>query len=456
MRPKMTSMSCVLVFALSLLAQNAAAKVPEDQAKQLNGDKYTCNGAERAGSAAGVAAFTGKWLDSWPGMVNAHGYDPGPYAAEKPLYVISADNADKYADKLSEGQKALLRKYPKSFRMPVYASHRDFRLPDWACEVVRKNATASEVVHDGLGATGTTGAIPFPFPQNGSEAIWNIILPYRPWNEQCVDDIADVYNGKIAWGKQRFRTFSLFDNPKVRGSMQDPVNSYFYNESILPPRDKGSIGVGYQLNDFTKGQMQVWQYIPGIRRMREAPEVCCDFPVPPAGLRTIDDDYGFNGSPRRYTWKLVGKKEMYIPYNTFRINDPSVKYSQLIGPETINPNYMRYELHRVWVVEGNLRDGYRHIYKKRVLFADEDTWLIPWAENYDGRGQLWRIAFINFRYAPDAQAYHRGASIYHDLTANAYEAGYLVNEAGADWWKLNDPDMNPKMFSAKGAAMGGH
>ena len=457
MRLKTTAWTCALAIALSAASQPAAAKGSAAEAAQLDGPQYTCSGAERAGSASGVAAYTGKWSDSWPGMKSATGYDPGPYADEKPLFVISADNMAKYADKLTAGQRELLKRYPKTYRMKVYPSHRDFRMPDWACEVVKKNAVEAEVVHEGLGVSGTTGAHPFPFPKNGTEAIWNVILPYRVWNDACVDDIADVYgNGSISWGKQRFSTLSLFANPKVRGSMQDPINSYFLNASLLPPRDKGGIAVGTQANDFSQSTTKAWQYIPGTRRVRQAPDVCCDYPVPPAGLRTVDDDYIFNGSPRRYTWKLVGKKEIYIPWNNFRINDPAVKYKELITPNTPNPEYVRYELHRVWVIEANLRDGYRHIYKKREIYADEDTWLAVWGDNYDNRDQLWRISFVNYRYAPNAQAYHRGASIYHDLNIGGYEAGYLVNEAGDDWWKINDPNLTPEMFSPKSAAMGGH
>jgi hypothetical protein len=181
-----------------------------------------------------------------------------------------------------------------------------------------------------------------------------------------------------------------------------------------------------------------------------------DYPVPPAGLRTVDDDYVFNGSPERYTWKLIGKKEIYVPYNNFKINDQTLKYSELIKPNTINADYERYELHRVWVVEGTLKQGVRHIYSKRVLYADEDTWLALWADNYDGRGQLWKANFVNYFYSQQSKTYHRGTSLYHDLTSGAYEAGYMVNERGPEaFWQLNTP-LTEDMFSPQAAARGGH
>jgi hypothetical protein len=146
---------------------------------------------------------------------------------------------------------------------------------------------------------------------------------------------------------------------------------------------------------------------------------------------------------------------VFVPWHNFRVNDPSVKLEQLLTPNTLNPDFVRYELRRVWVIEGNVKSGIRHAYKKRVIYADEDTWLAPWGDNYDNRDQLWRVAFIAFRYAPEAQAFHRGVSVYHDLTAGAYEAIYLVNQSGNEWWKLNDPNMKPDMFSSKVAGKGG-
>jgi hypothetical protein len=456
----MKSRLAVALLALAAVLQcgSAVAKVPPEKAKELDGPTYTCYGAERAGSKNGVAAYTGKWYGTWPGQTKPHGFEPGPYVDEKPSFTITAQNMAQYAAFLTEGQKALFAKYPTEYKMNVYPSHRDFRNADWVCDVVKKNAVTSEVVHDGLGITGITGGIPFPFPQSGLEAIWNAINPHRAWTESCVCDIADVYdNGAIAWGRNRFRTMNLGNNPdpKKRASYQDKINSYFYSSYLLPMRDKGFTAVGFQPNDFQGDFTQSWQYQPGIRRVREAPEVGFDYPVPPAGLRTVDDDYVFNGSPERYTWKLIGKKEMYVPYNNFRMNDPDVKYKDFIKTHTPNPDYIRYEMHRVWVLEGTLKQGVRHIYKKRQIYLDEDGFLALWADNYDNRDQLWRIAFVAYFYSQESKAYHRGASIYHDLSSGAYEAGYLTNEAGPNWWRINQP-MTAAQFSPEAAARAGH
>lgn len=447
--------SSALLAALAAAAP-AAAKVSAEEAARLDSDQLTCMGAERAGNADGtIPAYTGKWVDQWPGLKNRNGYDPGPYAHEKPLFVITPQNLQDHAERLTAGQKAMLQRYPRSFRMPVYASHRDFSYSAWVCDVVKKNAVTAELVNDGLGFTGTTGGITFPFPQNGLEAQWNIQNPHRAWTEQAILDQAVVYrDGGIAWGRVAYRILSVFNDPRRRGSNQDLVNAYFDVETLLPEREKGTVIIGWTPNDTSKARM-AYIYNPGIRRVRLAPEFGFDTPQGAGGFRTVDDDRLFNGSPVRYDWKIVGKKEIYVPYNAFRVNDPALSYAKLLTPNTLNPEYMRYELHRVWVLEATVKKGYRHVYKRRVIYVDEDTWHPIWADTYDGRDQLWRVSLVNYFWSPAMQAYHAGVSIYHDLTADAYFADRLVNESKV-WWKLNTGELRPEMFAPEVAKRRGH
>ncbi len=285
-----------------------------------------------------------------------------------------------------------------------------------------------------------------------------MINPHRTGSEQSTYDIADVYaNNQIAWGRVRFRTMNTGTHPDPgnrRRYETEHVNGFFFLHFLLPDREKGFVAVGYQPNAFHSDATQSWQYLPGIRRVRKAPEVGFDYPVPPSGLRTADDDYIFNGSPERYNWKLIGRREMLVPYHNFEINSPHLSYEQIITPRTINPDYFRYELHRVWVIEANLKEGLRHIYKRRVIYADEDTWLAVWGDNFDGQDQLWRVGMVGYFYSQEAHAFHRGVSIYHDLTSKSYEATYLTNERGDDWWRLNLP-MSPRDFSPDAAARAG-
>ncbi|MFP5305754.1 MAG: DUF1329 domain-containing protein, partial [Gammaproteobacteria bacterium] len=141
------------MLAVLMSVALAEAKLPAEEAAKLDGPELTCMGAERAGSAGGIPEYGGRWVGSWPGMQHAYGYEPGPYADEKPLFTITAQNAGQHADWLTEGQKALFKTYPDRYRMHVYPSHRDFGFPDWVCAAAKHNALHAELVDDGLGST---------------------------------------------------------------------------------------------------------------------------------------------------------------------------------------------------------------------------------------------------------------------------------------------------------------
>ena len=89
---------------------------------------------------------------------------------------------------------------------------------------------------------------------------------------------------------------------------------------------------------------------------------------------------------------LDGKQELYIPYNSYKIANPEVKYSDIVKAGHIDQSYSRYELHRVWKVEATLKEGARHVYAKRSFYVDEASWQIAIADHYDNRGQLWRAS----------------------------------------------------------------
>ena len=459
MKFKLTCIAALTAAAGMLAAHPAVAAVSAEEAAQLGGDKLTCTGAERAGNADGsIPAFSGKWLGAPPGLdvKNAHGHDPDPYADEKPLFTITAQNMAQYADKLSDGQKALFKRYPDTFRMPVYTSHRDFRYADWVCDTLKKNAATAKLIHDGVGVSAITGSVPFPIPQNGLELQWNLQLPTRAWTEVATYDQAAVYgNGNLAWGRVSYNILAPVNDPDKRGSTTDTLGSYFNVITLLPERDKGSLDIGWTPNDYDHNYTHTWGYSPGTRRVREAPEFGFDLPQGAGGFRTVDDDRLFNGSPERYDWKIVGKKEIYIPWDGYRLNDPKVKYKDLLTKGTINPDYMRYELHRVWVLQATLKPGYRHLYSKRTIYMEEDTWHGVMADTYDNRGQLWRVGMINYFYAYEMQAWHAGVAVYHDLVDGAYIADRMVNEQ-PDGEKLNAGGLTPADFTPDSARRGGH
>lgn len=415
------------------LVGTATAKVSPDEAAEL-GKSLTPMGAEKAGNQDGsIPAYTGKWLG-----VPAHvDYKPGeaypdPYSEEKPLFVITAENMEQYADRLADGAKAMFRRYPDTYRMPVYPSHRDFRYLPVVEEVVKANALSAELADDGLTVNHLRGGIAFPIPQSGLELIWNHNSATQAWTENGRYDRATVFgDGSIAWGQQDRRILQPWNNPNASAEdRQALVNTYFQEVTITPVREKGEIITGWVNWSFTTANnMQTYQYNPATRRVRQLPQWGFDMPTGPGGIRTVDDDRMFNGSPERYDWKILGKREIYIPYHNYRIDDRSVKYDTLLTKNHINPDYMRYELHRVWVVEATVKQNVRHLYPRRVLYIDEDQWQVILAESYDAQGALWRYNQMATVYAYDANSFFPRVGLYHDLLAGSYFADRLINEA---------------------------
>jgi hypothetical protein len=176
-------------------------------------------------------------------------------------------------------------------------------------------------------------------------------------------------------------------------------------------------------------QRSAWIYNSGARRVRRAPDLAYDGVNDGSeGMLVTDQVDGYNGAPDRYDWKLLGKREVYVPYNEYRLSAKRLKYTDIIKPRSINPDYVRYELHRVWVVEATLKPGQRHVYGKRMFYLDEDSWSVLAEDAYDNRGNLWRASLHGLLEAYDAKVPMYRLGIYHDLNNGSYLVGGLDNE----------------------------
>lgn len=419
------------------LSASAYAKVSSDEASKL-GNELTCMGAIAAGNEAGtIPPFSGKWLGTPPGIeyapnVGQHPIDP--YPEDKPLFSINGQNWEQYKDHLTPGQIALLQRFPDTFKLPVYQGRRDFRYPDEICEVAKKNAVEAELIDGGMGFTGYMGPVPFPIPSSENTAMQvlaNHNYPYRAFTEEMeMRDLADVStSGNITWGRTHNTNLNVITLPEEIGKPVGDIMAYSDTGTLLPTRDKGKRTVSIEPMNFAKGQRLAWTYNPGTRRVRQLPEYGFDTPAAgTSGKMVIDQDRLMNGSPERFDWVLKGKQEIYIPANAYRLHEESVAYDDLLTPNHANPDFMRYELRRVWVLEGNLKSDYRHKYGKRVLYIDEDTWHGVMSDFYDTRGELVNHAFLNYYYAYDMNAWQAGSSFYHDLTTGGYVAYNLFQD----------------------------
>ncbi|AKJ97305.1 MULTISPECIES: DUF1329 domain-containing protein [Pseudomonas] len=416
------------VLGLSLLAASVMAAVPAAEADKL-GKSLTPMGAEMAGNADGsISAW--KPMAKNAGSVDSKGFLADPYASEKPLFTITAQNVDQYKDKLAPGQYAMFKRYPETFKMPVYPTHRGATVPDEVFASIKKNAVNTKLVSGGNGLENFETAVPFPIPQSGVEVIWNHITRYRGGSvTRLVTQATPQPNG--SYSLVYFRDQFVFRDKMKDFDPANPGNILFYfkQQVTAPARLAGGVLLVHETLDQVKEPRSAWVYNAGQRRVRRAPQVSYDGPGTAAdGLRTSDNLDMYNGAPDRYDWKLEGKKELYIAANSYKIDSPQLKYADILKAGHINQDLTRYELRRVWHVTATLKEGQRHIYAKRDFFIDEDTWQAAVIDHYDGRGQLWRVAEAHAENYYDKQVPWYALETLYDLQSGRYLALGMKNE----------------------------
>jgi hypothetical protein len=384
--------------ALLVIASAASAAVSPDEARQL-GTTLTPWGAEQAGNKDGsIPAYTDGYVKPPPGFdPKKPEIRPDPFADEKPLYTVNAANMDGNSDKLSDGTKALLRKY-QDFHVDVYPTHRTQRYPTYVNERSIRNATSCRTVHEGLALEGCYGGVPFPIPKTGSEVMWNHNLHYQSpsYFVRLRIMLVDASGGLSMQGDNLlWEEYPIFypENNAVLG----PGAPYWLmrTEWNGPARMAGEKIVLIDYVDPIQSRRKVWQYLPGQRRSKLSPDIAYDTPSPSSGgSQVVDDSTIFNGALDRFDFKLIGKKELLIPYNTFRLyDDAKCPEAHRYAKGHIASDCMRWELHRVWQVEATLKAGSRHAYAKRIFYFDEDQPEVGTSDNYDSSGKLYRSTF---------------------------------------------------------------
>ena len=422
----------IALAACTTLASAVRAEVSEVEAARLEGE-LTPMGAERAGNAAGsIPAWTGGITTPPAGYVSGE-REVDPYADDPILYTIEADDIDAHADALSDGQKARLRAHPESWHMNVYPTRRSASFPDWVYAAVRENATHARVVVEGKGSVaGARIGPPFPLPKSGVEVIWNHNLRWRGARVELSDGSAAVTRRgayRLVLSDQLLGLPYGARQPDAFGKEFPNILLALRTMTISPSRVTGNAVLVIEPIDQTREQRASWNYSRELRRVFRNPWLGYDFPAQYSdALRTVDDFWLFNGPPDRYDWKLVGKRELLIPYNAYRLHSDSVGPAEILGTHDIEPALARYELHRVWVVEATLKPGAKHIYARRVFYLDEDSWQIALSESYDAQGRLWRVNEAHALNYYEVPVLWSTLEVFHDLLADRYLVTGLDNQ----------------------------
>lgn len=466
------------VICLSLaLSGLALAKVSPEEAAQLGitGTPLTPMGAIRAGNAEGtIPEWTGGLAEPPPGYVPGGDY-VDPYADDKILFTIDASNYQQYEDKLSPGSIALMKKYP-TYKMNIYPTRRSGAYARQIYEDSIWNATNTEFcaehkddelrwdrcMHPAVHRAG----IVFPIPKNGAELMWNRLNAY--WGGKTFKSVGLGFNA-YADGTYAVNVFkNTWAFPIWMTAEELPDHPYYHRfgqanlcrgqEVLAPPRSAGQIFGGCTFMEMT--DFDGYIYIPGQRRVRKAPELgFYDSPATGAdGLRTADSFFGFATLASEEEWYNYGdpvKQELFITYNNFPMAKPGLTLDDLVRPGHVNPDLVRYELHRVWVQTGDLKPGFRHIGPKRLAYADEDTWTTGNAVMWDAKGEMWRVTetfLFPFYEVPLTQFW---GDSHMDLLSGRYsatDAFYQMGMAmglGTSYPKFN-VEVNPSDFTPAG------
>lgn len=440
--------SIYLAVVMALVMNNSMAEITADEAARLGKD-LTPVGAEKAGNADGtIPAWDGgikSAADAGAAGFKSGGHHPDPYASDKPQFTITAANMAQYADKLTPGHQEMFKMYD-GFKMSVYPTRRSAALPQRIYDATARVATTAKLTEDGNGVTGATVGIPFPIPKNGHEAIWNHILRYRGDNsKRNVGQAPMTRSGDYTLVKLVDDTRFVYHDAETDPATNNLVGM-FIQDIQAPPRLAGTVLLVHETLNQNIEPRKAWVYNPGQRRVRRAPNVAFDNPGTAAdGLRTSDQFDMYNGSPERYDWELIGKKEMYVPYNSYKLHSKELKYNDILQPLHLNPDHLRYELHRVWVVDAVLKPGSGHLYKRRTFYIDEDSWQILHVDQYDNRDQLWRVSDAHVINYYDVPVVWTTLEVHYDLQSGRYLAMGLNNEESftADF----NTDTNPSDFT---------
>jgi len=414
----------------SAAAEGVIPRTPENIARL--GEDLTPMGSVRAGNAAGtIPPWTGGITeDDWPAGYQPGDRHPNPFPNDRPEFVITGENYMDYADQLSAGQIATFERYPETYFMQVYPTRRSASFPERTYEMTIQNASTAQLVSDGEGITNAAEGFPFPIPQNAYELMWNHKLKYKgTGGTRYNNQVAPTSGGNFQLVKLREEILGLYYKEGVTIADTNNILLYFFQEVESPARLAGNILLVHETLDQIQQPRQAWIYNPGQRRVRRAPNVAYDNPGTASdGLRTNDMTDMFNGAMDRFDWRIVGKKEMYVPYNSYDAHTGDVTADDLVMAGHLNPEYMRYELHRVWIVDATLKEGTRHINSRRTFYMDEDSYQILLIDHYDQNNALWRASEAHSVNYYEVPTFWSTIESHMDLLSGRYVAVGIDNQ----------------------------
>jgi hypothetical protein len=445
---KQRSIGAVSAIAAAVCLVIGTAAMAED---------LTPEGGDRSGSQDGsVPPYAGKQAPEAGWAYGKYRGDYWKHKNEKPLYSIDVSNVAKYADMLSPGQVQLIKQL-KNYRMDVYPSHRECQLPDFAQENSKANLTGAKLDASGENVQAALfPGVPFPQPQNGAEAIQNYLQHYRGEGFEWPQMITTVSPrpGGSDWIEAVSEQHEYFPWARPGKATPQDVDQLSEGDFYAVQSPAALAGQAYVARTFFDKDAETYYYFPGQRRVRRMPAYTHDAPI--IGMENeylIDESNMLYGTIDRFNWKLVGKKEMIVPYDSFGMYKFDSKLHDVMTPNGLASENRRYEVHRVWVVEATLKPTARHVASKKVFYLDEDSWLALVGEDYDAQGKLWKV-----RESYPISVWELGGTcdnepyVQYNLVDGRYVTDQTTIGQGKDihWYEtINDPRFKMDFFTAE-------
>lgn len=387
------SKSTTMAVAACWLALAGTVQAAPDASKL--GTVLTATGAEKGGNADGtIPAWAGGDKEPAGWSAGKPRAEFSPYTKDAPLFTITAANVGQYAARLSAGQVAML-KQNDGYAMKVYPSHRSCGLPDFVQENTKATVGRSAIGADGWSLTGTIlPSVPFAMPENGIQAIWNHLARYYGVGVKF-DGGASVVSprpGSSDWlfyrGEQLFYMPWAAKGQHMLSGPTDLITGVYYQYR----EPAALVGQAFMGRNYFVADGESFYYFSGQRRVRRLPSYAYDAPTIGFENQYPVDAYAiFNGLPDRFDWELKGKQELYVPYNSFALLSTDAKVEDVFQPLHVSNDMRRYELHRVWHVQGKVKEGMRHTSPTKDIYLDEDGWMALVGDDYDAAGKIWRL-----------------------------------------------------------------
>ena len=387
-------------------------------------------GAELSGNDEGSIPPWQGGIVTPPASYKQGDWHPDPYINDVPLFTIDQGSVGQYQDKLSAGHRAMLARYPDSYRLRVFPSRRSVSYPPAVAEQTRKYQGKARVVDDGAGIAGIVRGIPFPEPENGEQAIWNMRLSYKGGGYRGYFTTAlTAKDGTYELGVSAHEIEYMYGDPRSTLANLNNIKTRAVMYTLRPAKNAGSIYLYHFLLNSLHEERRNWAYSPGKRRVKRSSMISHDQPMSGSdGIHIWDQGDMWLGPITEFNWTLLGKREMYVPYNAYQLHSGATAVDDIVAPKHLNQDLARYELHRVWVVEATRREGSNHRYQRRRYYLDEDSWRVMFAEHYDEQGEVHRFSEAHHINYYEAKVFYTTLDTYYKLDTERYYLRHVDND----------------------------